>query len=183
MRAMNDPEHDPTSLGGHTLRSIVVMGVSGSGKSLLARRLAERLGYEFIETDELHSPESIALMSSGVALTDEQRLPWLRRVGERILSCVRAGEGSVTACSALKRSYRDIIRSYVPDAYFIELDGSPPVLRSRMLARRDSYMPASLLDSQLATLESIGPDERGVRLDADRTPDEVLAAARDALAQ
>ena len=179
---MNDPAHSPTPLDAASVRSIVVMGVSGSGKSHLTRRLADRLVYAFIESDDLHSPEDIAHMSSGVALTDEERWPWLHRVGEKILEFARAGEGSVTACSALRRSYRDVIRSYVPDAYFIELDGSPTVLRSRMLARRGSYMPASLLDSQLATLEPLGPDERGVRVDADRSPDDVLAAAKAALA-
>ncbi len=163
-------------------RTIVVMGVSGVGKSHLARRLADSLGYDFIESDTLHSAEDVALMSSGVALTDKERLPWLRLVGEAMLQSARDHRGSVTACSALKRSYRDLLREYVPDAFFIFLDASPSVIRARMQARQHSFMPVSLLESQLATLEPLDPDERGVRVDADGTRDEIFTAAQAALA-
>jgi carbohydrate kinase (thermoresistant glucokinase family) len=154
------------------------MGVSGSGKSTVGAALAGRLGYRFVEGDELHSRHDIAQMASGHPLTDAQRLPWLRAVGERLAVEAVPRSGVVAACSALRRAYRDVLRSYAPDAFFVELDAPEATIRARMLERRDSFMPPSLLGSQYATLEPLDDDEAGVRLDAEHSAsvvvDEVL---------
>lgn len=156
------------------VRTIVVMGVSGVGKSTIGAGLAHRLAFEFVEGDDLHSPEEIHQMASGHPLDDEQRVPWLRRVGQRIAATRAHDHGVVAACSALRRSYRDLLREFAPDAYFVELDASAPTIHDRMTARRGSFMPPSLLESQLATLEPLQPDERGVRVDVERDAPDVL---------
>jgi gluconokinase len=137
------------------------MGVSGCGKSTVGALLAQALGGTFIDGDDLHSEGNIAKMASGTPLTDEDREPWLREVGARLAS---AGGTVVIACSALKRTYRDLIRTTAPDTAFVHLHGNRELLAQR-LARPDHFMPSSLLDSQLATLEPLGPDEQGVQLD------------------
>jgi carbohydrate kinase (thermoresistant glucokinase family) len=145
--------------------SIVVMGVSGSGKTSVGEGLADSLGAQFIDADWLHSRDNLETMAAGDPLSDEQREPWLHAVGENLSEARDDERDLVVACSALKRSYRDILRSYVPEVYFVFLDASPEILAERLAARDHDFMPASLLDSQLATLEPLGDDEHGVRVD------------------
>lgn len=136
---------------------LVVMGVSGSGKSTIGAALAERLGLPFVDGDALHPPANVEKMAAGIALTDDDRWPWLARVGERL------AEGDVVvACSALKRSYREAILAVAPDAQFIHLTGSHELLHDRMLRRPGHFMPPTLLESQLAILEPLAPDEPGI---------------------
>ncbi len=173
------PERDIPKLP----RGIVVMGVSGSGKSTLAAYLSERLGSPLLEGDSFHSPANIAKMRSGHPLDDADRWPWLDRLGAAIgEAALAAGQGgfAVAACSALKRVYRERLSaaSAAPLA-FVLLDTVPAEIARRLATREGHYMPASLLDSQLATLERPGADEHALTLDAGRTPDtlasEVLA--------
>jgi carbohydrate kinase (thermoresistant glucokinase family) len=145
--------------------SIVVMGVSGSGKTSVGEGLADSLGAQFIDADWLHSRDNLETMAAGHPLSDEQREPWLHAVGENLSEARDDERDLVVACSALKRSYRDILRSYVPEVYFVFLDASPEILAERLAARDHDFMPSSLLDSQLATLEPLGDDEHGVRVD------------------
>lgn len=159
---------------GEPVRTIVVMGVSGVGKSTIGAGLAKRFAFEFVEGDELHSPEEVHQMAAGHPLRDEQRIGWLRKVGQRVAAARARDDGVVTACSALRRSYRDLLREFVPDAYFVELDASKSTIHERMVARRGSFMPPSLLESQFATLEPLEPDERGVRVDVERDAHDVL---------
>lgn len=150
------------------------MGVSGSGKSTVARALSANLGATFIESDDLHSPHDIAKMSAGIPLDDEDRLPWLEAVGEALSRVREDGRASVTACSALKRRYRDLLRSYAPTAYFVELDGDFDLILARMESRPQSFMPPSLLASQFAALEPLELDERGVRIDVGLSAEEIV---------
>ncbi|SOD62389.1 gluconate kinase, SKI family [Streptomyces zhaozhouensis] len=164
-----------------TVTTVVVMGVSGVGKTTVARPLAERLGVPFAEADEFHSPENIAKMSAGTPLTDEDRRPWLESIGDWLRERRRTGEGGVVTCSALKRSYRDLLRAGAEgEVFFLHLSGSPELVGERMARRTDHFMPPSLLRSQLATLEPLGPDEHGVVLDvspgADRLVEEAARA-------
>lgn len=134
------------------------MGVSGSGKSTVGELLANRLGLNYHDGDDLHPQVNIDKMAAGIPLNDEDRWPWLKQVGRWL---VEAPTGGVIGCSALKRSYRDLIRDAAPDAVFVHVHGSPELLRERMMHRDGHFMPASLLDSQLATLEELEPDENG----------------------
>ncbi len=163
-------------------RHIVVMGVSGSGKTTVARRLAAALDAMFIDADDLHPPENIAKMAAGIGLTDEDRWPWLATVAERLAEAEADGRPTVLACSALRRAYRDVLRRRLPSSsvVVVELDADPAVVRSRM-ASRAHFMPPELLDSQLATLEPLELDEIGIRIDADQPLDAVVAAALAAL--
>jgi carbohydrate kinase (thermoresistant glucokinase family) len=146
------------------------MGVSGSGKSTIARGLAERLNFQFIEGDSLHSPENLEKMSRGQALSDEDRTPWLNIVGHKLSDALSKGPGCVAACSALKRSYRDLLRAYAPDTFFVMLDGTFTLIQSRLEARPHDFMPLSLLASQFATLEPLEEDERGMSVDVTASP-------------
>ncbi|MBD9373784.1 gluconokinase [Rhizobium sp. ARZ01] len=138
------------------------MGVSGSGKTSVAEALAQRLSLPFLEGDQLHPPANVEKMSKGVPLTDTDRWPWLDRIGDRLHAASAAGEGIVVSCSALKRAYRNRLRAAAGDNLsFLFLDGSRDLLLARMQARRNHFMPASLLDSQFATLED-PTGERGV---------------------
>lgn len=139
---------------------IVVMGPSGSGKSTVGRALAERIGARFVDGDDLHPAANVAKMAAGIPLQDDDRMPWLRQVG----ATLRERDDIVIACSALKRAYRDVIRSEAPDAFFAELAVPKTELEERMRARTDHFMPASLLESQLQTLEPLADDEHGVRV-------------------
>jgi gluconokinase len=128
---------------------VVVMGVSGAGKTTVGRLLAARLGWPFLDADEFHPPENVAKMASGTPLTDEDRWPWLHGLNERL----RQTQDAVLACSALKQSYRELLSRGVADCRFVHLRANIELIRSRLAARRHRYMPASLLESQFATLE------------------------------
>jgi gluconokinase len=154
--------------------AVVVMGVASCGKTTIGQSLAEHLGIRFVEGDALHSPESIAKMSRGEPLTDDDRWPWLARVGQSL----RGGEGAVASCSALKRRYREAIAAAAGrPVLFIHLHGSRDALARRISGRKGHFMPPSLLDSQLATLEMPGSDEPAITLDIDATPDHIITAA------
>jgi carbohydrate kinase (thermoresistant glucokinase family) len=144
---------------------IVVMGVSGCGKSTLGRRLADALGIDFLEGDELHPPRNVARMAAGIALTDADRAPWLDALAARLAAARAASRGLVVTCSALKRAYRERLRAGAPDLRLVHLHGAPALLAERMAARGGHYMPASLLQSQLDTLEPPGADERAIAID------------------
>jgi gluconokinase len=164
---------------------VVVMGVSGSGKTTVAKLLAETSGWQFQEGDTLHPPANVEKMSAGVPLTDADRLPWLRKIAETIDDWRAHGQSGVVTCSALKRSYRDIIVGDRPDVRLVYLRGSPDLIRRRMAARRGHFMPAALLDSQFSTLEEPSPDENPIVVDIGGRPEEIAAeiAGRLGLAQ
>ncbi len=153
---------------------LVVMGVSGSGKSTVGRLLAQALALPYVEGDELHPPRNIELMAAGTALTDADRDDWLAAVAQAIGD---AGEGGlVISCSALKRRYRDRLREAWPALRFVYLHGAPDLLASRMAQRNGHYMPASLLQSQLLTLEVPGSDESALMADIANAPEDIVAA-------
>jgi carbohydrate kinase (thermoresistant glucokinase family) len=158
---------------------IVVMGVSGSGKSTVGAQLADAIGAPFTDGDDLHPPANVAKMAAGIPLDDTDRWPWLAAVGRALADA--GPNGLVVACSALKRVYRDAIRTEAPAVRFVELDSSPALLADRMAHRPDHFMPPSLLASQLATLEPLASDEPGVRIPNDEPPAAVVASARAAL--
>jgi len=161
--------------------SIVVMGVSGSGKSMIGRLLARRISSVFSEGDRLHSADNIAKMSAGKALNDQERLPWLRAVGQQIRRAEERQQNSVVACSGLKRAYRDILREYAPDIFFVFLDGPFEVVHKRMIARKHEFMPPSLLISQFASLEPLEGDERGMTIDIHMEPEGIVTEIESAL--
>lgn len=161
--------------------AIVVMGVSGSGKSTVGALVAAKVGVPFVDGDDLHSPANVEKMASGTPLTEADRAPWLRTVGETIRDAGAAGTGIVVACSALRRAYRDTILTIAPDTVFIQLTGTEEVLRQRMAARHDHFMPTALLTSQLATLENLQSDEPGFFVDIDAPAAELAERAVSAL--
>ncbi len=142
----------------------VIMGVSGCGKTTVAKLLANRRGWSVIEGDALHPPANVQKMSAGIALTDEDRWPWLRAIAAEIDTRRARGEKSVVASSALKRAYRDILIGDRSDVVLVYLKGSKELIAERLKARRGHFMPPSLLDSQFATLEEPGPDETPIVL-------------------
>ncbi|NUU51823.1 MULTISPECIES: gluconokinase [Curtobacterium] len=146
------------------------MGVSGSGKSTVAATVAERLGWDFAEGDAMHPQANVDKMHAGTPLTDEDRWPWLEVVGGWVREHLGSGTPGVVTCSALKRSYRDVLRA--PGVVFVHVAGSADLIGGRMAQRTGHFMPTSLLASQLATLEVPGPDEAHITVAADRTPDE-----------
>ena len=156
---------------------VIVMGVSGSGKSTVGALLAERLGVPFIDGDDLHPPANVAKMAAGTPLDDDDRWGWLDAVAAVL---ARPG-GSVVAASVLKRAYRDRVRAGAPGTRFVLLHGTPELLRSRMEARVDHFMPATLLASQLATLEPLEPDEGGLDYDIALEPTAIAEAAAAAV--
>jgi carbohydrate kinase (thermoresistant glucokinase family) len=158
-----------------TTQHIVVMGVSGSGKSTVGELLARELGGTFIDGDCLHSKSNVAKMAAGTPLNDTDRKPWLEAVGQNL---AQAGdEPMVMACSALKKSYRDIIRAADPTARFVLLDGPRELLAERLASRRGHFMPPTLLRSQLETLERLDPDESGIVLDISEKPEKLARKA------
>ncbi len=164
---VNTPQHQPR---------VVVMGVSGSGKTTVGTALAERLDILFSDADDLHPLSNISKMAAGEALTDDDRMPWLALVGAELAA---AGEpGLVVACSALKRRYRDAILAAAPGVTFVYLQQSAPLLRSRVAQRKGHFMPPALLASQLATLEPLSLDEPGMTIDvrAEQGIDDVVDA-------
>ncbi|MFG3529974.1 gluconokinase [Streptomyces sp. NPDC047917] len=160
---------------------VVVTGVSGTGKSTVAQLLAERLDIPFTEADDFHPPANIAKMLAGVPLDDTDRQPWLESIGRRLHECDAAGTGCLAACSALKRRYRDTLRAACPDIFFLHLTADRELLAERIGHRTGHFMPEVLLDSQLATLEPLEPDEWGATLDAAPTPDLTAEAAMELL--
>ena len=156
----------------HPIPPIVIMGVQGSGKSTIGDLLAKRLGVPLIDGDSLHSVANKEWMASGHALTDGQRLPWLHQVGERL--ALGAGSGIVVACSALKRSYRDLLREHAPSMLTVFARGDFDLIYARITARRHEYMPPSLLRTQFDDLEERQIDEPGVTVDIAKTPDQIV---------
>jgi gluconokinase/shikimate kinase len=159
---------------------LVLMGVSGCGKSTLAGVLAGRLGWDLAEGDDLHPPENVAKMAAGHPLTDADRWPWLDRVASWIRERTDVGRPGIISCSALKRSYRDVLRGDL--VRFVYLRGSRDVIAGRLANRHGHYMPSSLLDSQFAALEPPAPDENAVVVDVGAPPseqaDELIATLR-----
>lgn len=151
---------------------LVVMGVSGSGKSTVGAALAQRLGVPFADADDFHPPANIAKMSAGHPLDDEDRRPWLEAIGTWLAE--QDERGGVISCSALKHAYRDRIRAHAARAYFVHLHGTRAVIARRQASRPGHFMPASLLDSQFATLEPLGADEAGIVLDVDQPVDAIV---------
>lgn len=153
----------------------MVLGVSGSGKTTIASGLARALGIGFRDADDLHSSANRAKMASGRPLTDADRAPWLDAVGEELAA---SSEGLVIACSALRRVYRDRLRAACPHVRFVHLDGDRELLARRLAARLDHFMPATLLDSQLETLEPLEEDEPGFAVDIADSPEEIIGEIR-----
>jgi gluconokinase len=162
---------------------IVVMGVSGCGKSTVGRALAQALGRAYVEGDDLHPPRNVALMAAGTALTDSDRQGWLASIGHRLSDEVARSQGVVVACSALKRSYRDQLRGAAPATWFVHLHGPQPLLAQRLAQRTDHYMPPSLLQSQIDTLEPPGPGEAALQFDINPGPEHIVADVLAAMAQ
>ena len=154
----------------------VVMGVSGSGKTVIGSALARSLHVEFVEGDDFHPEENVKRMASGIALTDEDRAPWLRSIAARLRAAKDAGTGLVVSCSALKRSYRDLLRTEAGEVRFIFLKGTRARIAERLASRSGHFMPSSLLDSQFAALEEPGPDEHVWECDARESPADLVAA-------
>ena len=155
---------------------LVVMGVSGSGKTTLAAMLAGRLGWEFADADDFHSPGNVAKMHAGHPLTDEDRKPWLASIAGWI-DAVRDGHGGgVVTCSALRRSYRTQLTEGRPDVRIVYLDGNPDLIAERQAGRHHHYMPASLMASQFATLERPGVEENPIVVDVSPPPAVILDA-------
>ncbi len=153
---------------------IVIMGVSGVGKTTIGTRLAERLGWGYAEGDRYHPPENVEKMRGGTPLDDSDRAPWLAAIAADIDRWRAAGTGMVVACSALKRTYRDILIGDRPDVRLVRLEGDERVIRARMEQRTDHYMPPSLLTSQLAALEPPADDEKAIAVDVTRPPDDCV---------
>lgn len=153
--------------------TLVVMGVSGSGKSTVGAAIAQRLRVPFADADDFHPDANVAKMSAGHALDDDDRYPWLETIG-RWLADHR--DGGVMSCSALKRKYRDQLRAHYPDTRFVHLVGTPEVIGRRQASRPGHFMPASLLASQFDTLEPLGVDEYGYEVDVDQSIDDIVDA-------
>jgi gluconokinase len=154
---------------------VIVMGVSGSGKSTVGRLLAEFLQWEFQDADRFHPDANVEKMRNGIALTDEDRGPWLRAIADWIDETRRAGRCGVIACSALKRRYRDLLIRNCPDVRLVYLKGDAALIAPRIVARHGHYMPANLLPSQFEALEEPGPDECPITISIDAPPGEVAA--------
>ena len=159
------PQHHPPPL-------VVVMGVSGSGKTTVGAALAQRLRVPFADADDFHPQANIDKMSAGTPLTDDDRSPWLAIIGDWLATHARTG--GVVSCSALRRAYRDVLTAAAPGAYFIHLHGTPQVIAARVAGRPGHFMPAALVESQFATLEPLGHDERGSVLDVDQPVDDLV---------
>jgi gluconokinase len=159
---------------------VTVMGVSGSGKTTVGAALAQRLHVPFEDADDLHPAANVEKMSAGVPLDDADRLPWLRAVGA--WQAAHEGAGGVMSCSALRRSYRDLLREAAPDQVFVHLAGERDVVARRVAGRPGHFMPAALVDSQFATLEPLGADEHGITIDLDQPIDDLVEDCLAALA-
>lgn len=163
--------------------AIIVMGVSGCGKSSVGEKLAAALHLAFIEGDALHPTANVEKMSKGIPLTDEDRMPWLDRIGKDIRASLEKSEGIIVSCSALKRIYRDRLRAAAGgNLFFVYLEGSKALLTKRMGERKGHFMPVSLLESQLATLEVPTGEQGVVTVDIDDTVEGIAATALNGLA-
>lgn len=160
---------------------VIVMGVSGAGKTTVAARLAERFGCAFADADEFHPPANIAKMRAGTPLTDADRQSWLLAIAARVDDWRAAGIGGVIACSALKRAYRRLVIGDRPGVVLVYLRGDAALIRRRLAERRHHFMPASLLDSQFETLEEPAPDEHPIVLDAAKSAPELVTELLRAL--
>ncbi|MDR7111585.1 gluconokinase [Microbacterium trichothecenolyticum] len=158
---------------------LVLMGPSGTGKSTVGAMLSGRLGWPFQEGDDLHPAANVEKMRRGHALTDADRIPWLELVAAWIDERRAAGEPGIVTCSALKRSYRDILRR--DNVTFVNFTGDAAVVRDRMMRRQGHFMPPALLDSQFATLEAPGPDEQAIDIDIALPPEDQAALVASAL--
>lgn len=158
----------------------VVMGVSGCGKSMVGEAIAAELGMPFVEGDSLHPAANVEKMAKGIPLTDEDRFPWLDRIGDEIASA--GPRGLVVSCSSLRKIYRDHLRSFAEGrVVFVFLSGSEAVLAERMAARRGHFMPASLLKSQLATLEDPSNEPGVITIDVSPAPEQVIESTLEAI--
>ena len=157
-----------------TAQHLVIMGVSGSGKTTIANLLSKRLGWIAAEADEFHPAANIAKMTAGTPLTDEDRWPWLYSIRDWMGTQAGNGRCTIVTCSALKRTYRDVLAQAAGTVHFIHLDGSSATLAERMKTRTGHFMPPSLLPSQLSTLEPLAPDENGLRIDIGHSPTEIV---------
>ncbi len=155
---------------------LVVMGVAGSGKTTIARMLADRLGWRFQEGDALHPPANVAKMSAGTPLTDDDRWPWLHAIAAVIDGWRAEGASGIVTCSALKRAYRAILVGDRPDVRIVHLAGDKALIAARMAARKGHFMPTALLDSQFATLEPPGPEENAITVDISPGPEAIVSA-------
>lgn len=160
---------------------LIVMGVSGSGKTTIAKGLAAALGWSLLEGDTFHPPGNVAKMAAGTPLTDADRWPWLRAIAAAIDAHRAHGESAVVACSALRRAYRDILIGERPDVRLVYLKGSQALIAERMRERQGHFMPPALLASQFATLEEPGPDEHPITVEIHGTPAEIVRAILEQL--
>ena len=151
------------------------MGVSGSGKSTIGPALSKKLGWPYADADEFHPPANVAKMSAGQPLTDADRWPWLKAIAAHIDNVREQGRHAIVSCSALKRVYRDILIGAREDVRLVLLDGTKEEIFARMSRRKDHFMPLGLLDSQFATLERPGADERPIAVPIDGAPEEIAA--------
>lgn len=155
----------------------VFMGVSGSGKTTIARGVAERLGWELLEGDSFHPPANVEKMSRGIPLTDDDRWPWLRAIAAEVDRLRAEGRSVAVACSALKRAYRDLLLAGHRDGILVYLQGTAELIEQRMQARKGHFMPPKLLESQFATLEPPNPDEDPVVVSVAPPPEVIIAEA------
>jgi carbohydrate kinase (thermoresistant glucokinase family) len=164
---------------------IVLMGVSGSGKSTIGKLLAERMGCSYFDADSFHSPEAIAKMQGGVPLDDRDRMPWLGRIAQKIEALIADDESAVIGCSALKRAYRGILFDGIPRdrIALVYLKGSFDLIRGRLAARHGHFMPPELLQSQFDQLEEPRQDEAPIKVDIAPAPDAIVAAILREIAQ
>lgn len=165
----NEAQHRTTD------RRFVMMGVSGAGKSLIGELFARALGIAFLEGDALHPAENVARMAAGIALTDVDRAGWLQEIADHLAVARAQRKGLVVACSALRHRYRDVLRTGDPDATFVFLAGQRPIIADRLAHRPGHFMPTSLLDSQLETLEPPTPNEQAWQCDIARSPEAIVA--------
>lgn len=162
---------------------MIVMGVQGTGKTTIGSALGELLGVTFIDSDDLHPPANKAKMAAGTPLEDEDRVPWLKIVGATIAANAAEGRTTIVACSALKRWYRELLRSSVPELQFIHLAGQRDLVASRLATRQHEFMPTTLLDSQFEVLEPLAPWEAGVVVPVAGTPAEIVDVVAEYLAR
>jgi carbohydrate kinase (thermoresistant glucokinase family) len=160
---------------------VVVMGVSGTGKTTVAKALQQSLGWSFFEGDDLHPASNVAKMAAGIPLEDADRWPWLDAIAALTSEQAAQGHSTIVTCSALHRAYRDRLRAAASGTVFVHLVGSPELLAERMAGRKGHFMPTSLLASQLETLEPLQADEPGIVVDVAGTIDDMVQQVLDFL--